>query len=241
MAGAIRVSNLYEMRAPGSWVVSTSVTAITKQALGRCGFVQSEAMTVPSGWSLWRAVPGAKPKEGYDWSAGADITGFSTSQLILAADVIDPAKPPTWSVDWLRDNTGGNVLGFAQGYFPDKTGGAWSARSGNPVAWDLRSTKKNYPNAVETRTLNPGERVSVQAFRTYLPPSDAAGFAVQDAQAGYGFTLATGATAKPVPLPTQVGRTITTLGAHGLTVAPGAVDADGLLVTGTGSAVTKLT
>lgn len=243
VAGGVRMSNLYEMRAPGAWMVSTTVTALTTQSLGQCGFIQSEALLTPSGGSLWRWLPGVNAIGGYDWHTGVNITTYATSQLVTSADLMDSAKPPTWMVEWARDSTGKDILGFAHGYIPDKADGSWAARVASAPSnyWDLRSSKKSYPTAMTSRSLDVGQRVSVQAWRTYLAPSETAGLAVQDAQAGYAFAKGSSVSARPTPIPSHLGRAITPLAEQGLTIAPGVVDADGLTVTGTGHAIAKLT
>ena len=125
---------------------------------------------------------------------------------------------------------------------PDKTDASQPNRAAaNPANyWDLRGTKKLYPTAVTSKALNEGARVSVEGFRSYLPPSTPDGFAVQDAAGAYGFARTTGATAKAVPLPNHVGRSVTILAAQGLATASAVVDGDGLVVTGTGSLIAKL-
>lgn len=242
VAGAIRVANLYEMRAPGTWLISSTVTALTPQFLYVCGFIQSEVLSTPASGSVWRWVLGVKPIGGLDWHAGVNLAAHTTNQYVYPADLLDATKPPTWMTEWARDSTGTDVLGFAHGYFPDKSAGSWASRV--PAAkhyWDLRSTKKSYPEAFTSKALAVGQRVSVQAWRAYLPPSRPNGLAVQDAQAAYAFARATTATARPVRLPKHVGQTITPLAEQGLAVAPGVVDVDGLTVTGSGAAVVKLT
>ena len=242
VAGAVRVANLYEMRAPGTWLVSTTITALLPQFLYVCGFVQSEQLTVPSGGSVWRWVPGVKPIGGLDWHAGVNLASLTTNQYVTTADLLDTSKPPTWMTEWARDSAGKDVLGFAHGYAPDKSDGSWTARvaSGATNFWDLRNSKKSYPTTFTSKALSAGQRVSVQAWRAYLPP-DARGVAVEDAQAAYAYAIGTSASARPTPMSQQVGRTITPLIEQGLTVAPGIVDADGLTVSGTGHAIAKLT
>lgn len=243
VTGAIRVSNTFELRAPGVWTISSVVTALTKQTLGACGFVQSEVMATPAGGSVWRWVPGVAAIGGFNWNSGVDLAGYAVTQNVTSADLMDAAKPPTWMVEWARLANGTNVLGFAHGYIPDKTDGSQAARVTAAPAyyWDLRATKKSYPNVISAKTLLPGERLSVESFRAYLDPAFPIGFAVQDAQAAYGFVRAASVTAQPAPLLQQIGRSVTPLIQQGLTINAAVVDAEGLAVTGTGAAVAKLT
>ena len=171
----------YQFTGEGRCLVTTSMTANRKMELGACGFVQSGAMA-RAGYSLWRRLPGVEPMNGYDLAAGADITNWTVSQVVNTSNLTDPTVPPQFTVDTLRDGGGGILVGFALGYVPDQGDGSTTRRltAAPNRLWDLRSTRKNYPNAINSEVIESGESLSVSAFRAYLSPEEVGGFSVTD-------------------------------------------------------------
>lgn len=245
--GVVRIANVYTFRGGGRCTVSSSLTALKPVALGNTGFLQSVALG-RAGHTTHRYMPGVKPKSGVDFSQFVDMTGYSANLVFGPADSIDISRPPSRYVDWLVNGSGQRVVGFTMGYISDKTNSKDSDRAQLAMSWDMRSTKKSYPNAIGGAMLNPGDSRGIEGFRNYLAPHPSGATnvnVVEDAQAAYVHLDFHGpGVAVPIPLPEQIGRSVAVLTTTGLTVANDTVDANGLTVTvpGTaGRAVVKLT
>lgn len=233
---SLRVVTTYTYRAGNSCVVSQTLKALKKLTFGSTGVVQSAAMT-GSGMTLKRYVPDVKPKGGYDLkSAPLDMSTYVGTQTYGLTDLIDPTKPPDRIVDWLYTGST-KVLGFALGYIPDKTSASDAARLAGGSTDFLLETLKNYPTALQTRTVNPGDYLSFEAYRHYLSPAKV-GVAtnvsvVEDSASVYVFLdYHTAAAAVSIPLSANlIGRPVTVVRAVGITLLNDVVDAEGVTIT----------
>lgn len=169
VAGAVRITNSFRFSANGRAQFSSTLLALARTELGNSGWLQSNGL-IRTGSSTVRYLPGVKPIGGFDFSLGVDLSTYAVSLLVTTADLLSAGIPPVFSLDRLV-TSGATVAGFAVGYLPYAPGvGASDARiaAASSNLWDLRSTDKSYPNAIGTRTLEPGERLTVEGFRTYL-------------------------------------------------------------------------
>lgn len=186
--GLVRVTNRYRFTAGGRVLVSTTLLELKPTGLGSCGGVQSAAAT--KGYGRRRYVPGVGVVGGFDWSAGVDVNAYATTTYIATTDAIGGV--PAFVVDVLDGADGNPSIGFAIGYLPRGVRGdeasRGEARATKAAArlFDLRSTKKLYPNV--TLAESPGwGRLSIEAFRSYLSPAQVATVLESRGRADTGF------------------------------------------------------
>lgn len=164
VAGAVRVESEWRVRAGMKMLGWVALTELSPTALGQTGFFQCEAMAIPA--EQTRYLPGVKPIGARDYSNGVPHAALTVSEFVTDADLHNPAVPPTVLLDWREDYQ----VGFIMAYEP------WTAaatsnqqRLTNTPSrlWDLRNTRKIYPNAI--MTLAPGwGRVEAHGYRAYV-------------------------------------------------------------------------
>lgn len=190
VAGAVRVEETYRYTAGGRCRISTALTELKPTTLGQCGFVQA-VIPVKPGQTVTRHIPGIDVVSGNNWGTGVDMTSYAVNTIITTAHLLTPGVPPAFSLD--RIHSGATTLaGYAMGYLPygdrstDVTNSADRIADSPTILWDLRSTKKNYPNALTSLAAGWG-RVTAESFRLYLSPAqtDAVIAAGPDARAAW--------------------------------------------------------
>lgn len=177
IGGAVRVTSTYRFTARGCRV-SIDLTEMLPTTLGQCGLVQAAALGDGATTFPKRYLPGVGTVSGFDWTAGVDLTSYSTDVVVATGDLVTTGRPPSVSVDVLP-NTGTATIGFALGYLH------WGARSDDATRasqrisraatklWDLRGTRKNYPTFTTAETAGWGH-LRGEAFRAYLNPTQVA-------------------------------------------------------------------
>lgn len=166
VAAAVRVESEWRIRDGLKMLGTVALTEVSPTNLGQTGFFQAEVMNTTT---QTRYLPGVKPIGGRDYSAGVAHTALTVSDTVTAADLHNPTVPPTVLLDW---HTGIN-LGFVMGYEPWTGATANSARLANSSSklWDLRNTRKIYPNAIMARTPGWG-RVEAKGYRGYVTAAE---------------------------------------------------------------------
>ena len=184
IAGCVLSTSTYRFLPGGLCRISIVYEELAPTELARCGGVQSEVMS-KAGATITRYLPGVGTVGGVNWSAGVPLGAYSTDVVILSTQIpsVTAQKVPAVSVDVMSES-GTPTVAFALGYLPYGTRGdesttgasrlaeATAGGPGNNVLWDMRGTKKNYPNFVNKRLPGWG-RQSVEAFFCYLTPSQA--------------------------------------------------------------------
>lgn len=167
VAAAVIVEAEWRIRDGLKMLGFVALTEIAKTVLGQTGFFQAEAMDIPA--QQFRYIPGVKPIGGRDYSAGVAHSALTVSDTVTAADLHNPAVPPTVLLDWRQDLG----IGFAMGYEPWRGATENSARIANASSklWDLRNTRKIYPNAIMARTPGWG-RVEANGYRAYITAAE---------------------------------------------------------------------
>lgn len=159
----VGVETEWEFHPGGKVRHRTSLREISPTRLGNCGFMQ--AVALPG--DVTRYLPGVGVIGGQVWDSGVSLESLTSNLKVTSADLLD-SVPPTMAVDVRSD------LALAIGLTP------WEGESESTKhldaspenLWDLRSTKKIYPNI--TGTLMPGwGRISVEGIRAYLTPDEA--------------------------------------------------------------------
>lgn len=167
VAAAVRVESEWRIRAGLKMLCYVALTEVARTALGQTGFFQTEAMNTPA--EQTRFIPGVKAIGGRDYSAGVAHSALTVSENVTAADLHNPAVPPTVLLDWRQDIG----VGFALGYEPWTGATSNAARLANSSTklWDLRDTRKIYPNAI--LALAPGwGRVEARGYRAYVTAAE---------------------------------------------------------------------
>ena len=170
--GVVKISVNYSFTNNCKCLVSYSIRALNKVTLNACGFIQSAPINV-SGMTLKRYLNGVKAKSGYDFSKIVDMTSYNANLNFTSSDFINTNKPPNRVVDWLFDGVN-KKYGYTVGYIVDKTNSSDAKRMaqiGNNIFWDMRSTKKIYPNALMGLNLNAGDYYTFECYRNYLSPN----------------------------------------------------------------------
>lgn len=166
--GAVRFEAEWRIRAGLKISARFALTELVPTALASTGFDQVEAMNIPA--QQTRYIPGVKAIDGRDWSAGVAHSAITTNQLVTITDLHAPSVPPTTLLDWRADL----AIGFALGYEPWEpvaTSNAQRIEEAPTNLWDIRSTRKIYPNAITA--LEPGwGRVEARARRAYLTAAE---------------------------------------------------------------------
>lgn len=167
VAAAVRVESEWRIRDGLKMLGFVALTEVSPTNLGQTGFFQAEAMSTPASQTRW--VPGVKAIGGRDYSAGVAHSALTVSDTVTAADLHNPSVPPTVLVDWRSDIN----IGFAMGYEPWHGATENSARLANASSklWDLRNTRKIYPNAIMARTPGWG-RVEANGYRAYITAAE---------------------------------------------------------------------
>ena len=169
--GVVKISNTFTYTNGLKCTTSHALTALKKQSFLQCGFLQSVAINPLSGHTRKRFMPNVLPKSGFNFASGVDLDTYATSLLFTDADYVTPTIPPNHYIDWLYDGFGNKAYGFTMGYIVDKTNSKNSDRLANTVnGWDMRNSKKSYPNAIEGITLQAGQRLNFEGFRNYVSP-----------------------------------------------------------------------
>lgn len=170
--GVVRLGITYTFREGGKCVIHHNFRALKKLSILNCGFIQSVAMSL-SGHTLYQYLPNVLPKGGYDFRNLVDMTNYSTDLIFYPSDYENPTIPPHRFVSWLKNtSTSAKKVGFTMGYIIDKSDSSHTDRLANTTqGWDLRNTKKNYPIAMNGKTLNPGEYFNFICYRNYLSPN----------------------------------------------------------------------
>lgn len=172
--GVLNLSNSYEFGESLKCTTSHGLRALKNATLGRCGLLQSVAIDL-SGYVGIRYMPGVSSKDGYDYADGVNHADIDSTVIFNHSDNITEGEPPNHVVDWLYEN-GKRKYGFTIGYIPDKTNSKNADRLNAYTTWDMRSTKKIYPVAVENKTLADGDYLNFQGYRNYLVDEEAKGF-----------------------------------------------------------------
>lgn len=166
----LRIS--YEFVKGANCTIHHNLYAYKKLNLGNCGFLQSGVMSA-SGFASHQYLPNVKPKGGYDFKGLVDLTPYNANLVFVPTDYLDPLIPPHRYVTWLMSG-GVKKAGFTMGYIPDMADSSNIKRLTNTDgAWDLRSTKKNYPVALNGITVNSGDYFNFIGYRNYLSPTNA--------------------------------------------------------------------
>ncbi|MEW2459803.1 hypothetical protein [Microbacterium sp. K41] len=167
VAAAVRVESEWRIRNGLKMIGYVALTEVSPTRLGQTGFFQAEAMSTPAQQTRW--LPGVKAIGGRDYSAGVAHSALTVSDTVTAADLYNPNVPPTVLLDWRQDLG----VGFAMAYDPWTGASANTARLANASSklWDLRNTRKIYPNAIVD--LAPGwGRVEARGYRAYLTATE---------------------------------------------------------------------
>jgi hypothetical protein len=176
-----RVSNTYRITA-GQVVVAQRVVVVEKMALSM-GVTQAAALQPISGGSRRQFMPGVGTIAGVNWSTVADLAGMSGSANIVPANYTNPLLPPASMTQWVHNAGGVAQYGLTIGVLPVLDGHPTQRLKHTTFqAWFIANgTKKNYPQIVYGRLVNPGESVAGTAYRRYLtPPADATEVTVSD-------------------------------------------------------------
>ena len=165
--GLVRLGNVYKYTKGLKCTTSHSMLALKKFRTGQCGFLQAIQIFL-SGHSQVRYIPGIT-YPGLDFEAGLNLTNLTSNILIKPEHLNNASIPPSHYTDWLIDGSGNKKYGFTMGYIVDKTNSKNSDRVSNTSNyWDLRTTKKSYPIAIENKTLEAGDYLNFMGFRNYL-------------------------------------------------------------------------
>uniref|UniRef100_UPI00359FEC17 hypothetical protein n=3 Tax=Jeotgalibaca porci TaxID=1868793 RepID=UPI00359FEC17 len=231
IAGIVKISNTYTFRKGLKCTTSHSLLALKNVNLGRCGFLQSFPMSV-SGHTVKRFMPNVKAKSGYDFANGVDLSTYSADLVFSQEDNIVPEIPASYTVDWLYNQSGSKTIGFAMGYIVDKTNSKNSDRIANTSnTWDMRSTTKNYPIAIEGLSLEKDDYLNFQGFRNYVHP-ERPFVEVEDNSSTYLYTLLdTGV--HTYDLSNNIGDSLKSIQNDGELILNDTVDASGVVVKST--------
>jgi hypothetical protein len=247
ISGVVKLSINYTFSKGCNCLISHSIKALKKVALGACGFLQSVALGL-SGHTLKRYMPNVLAKSGIDFKNIADMTSYSTTLQFSNGDLINPSKPPNRYSDWLFDGSNNKKYGFSMGYVTDKTNSKDADRLSqvNGYYWDMRSTKKSYPTAILNQTLNAGDYKTFLGYRSYLTPTVATNVnVVKDKKDAYVFIdYHQNVNGGNVKLNDFIGKTITVVDSENYTLLNDVVDADGVtfnISNNYGYAILKLT
>ena len=240
----VEIKNIYTFTKGLKASTSHSLTAMKPVSLGRCGFLQSVALSL-SGHKTVRTMP-AVSVGGFTFDVGQDLTNYNSNLIIEDSNLKDSTIPPAYYTDWLVDSVNNRKYGFSMGYIADKTNSKNSDRLKNsPNYWDLRSTRKSYPIAVEGISLEAGDYLSFSGFRQYLTPesNDVNNFIVRDNRDAYVYADYLNAqTHVEVSSVKDIGKKIEVLQSENYTSVNDIVDASGVVykTTGAGGAIVKL-
>ncbi|QOC92747.1 hypothetical protein [Micromonospora craniellae] len=169
-----RIDNVYRWSTDGL-LVSQTVTALDRFALN-AGVTQCSALTVPTGASRRQFMPNVGVAGSLNWSTWAKLDTLTALTDITPAALREPLTPAGSMTQWVVDADGAQKWGIAVGLLPFDDGRpSTRARHTTAKCWFVSSSlKKNYPQLVWGRTLEPGESVTGTAYRRYLaPPSTA--------------------------------------------------------------------
>ncbi|BCJ57435.1 hypothetical protein [Micromonospora endophytica] len=169
-----RIDNLYRWGRAGLLVAQT-VTALDRFALNT-GVTQCSALTVPTGGSRRQFMPNVGVAGTLNWSTWAKLDTLPALTDITPAALRDPLTPAASMTQWVVDAGGAQKWGIAVGLLPFDDGQPVTrARHTTTKCWFISSSlKKNYPQLVWGRILEPGDSVTGTAYRRYLaPPSTA--------------------------------------------------------------------
>lgn len=141
----------------------TALWEISPTTLGNTGFLQ--AIALPG--DVTRYLPGVGVVGGLNWDSGVNLTNLTSNLKVTAGDLLD-GRPPTVAVDIRSD------LGMAIALTPWEGASESSTHLASTPAnlFDLRSTKKMYPNVIGS--IPPGwGRITATGIRAYLTPTEA--------------------------------------------------------------------
>lgn len=141
----------------------TALWEISPTTLGNIGFMQ--AIALPG--DVTRYLPGVGVVGGLNWDTGVDLSLLTSNLKVNAGDLLD-GRPPTMAVDIRSD------LGMAIALTPWEGASESSTHLASTPAnlFDLRSTKKMYPNIIGS--IPPGwGRITATGIRAYLTPTEA--------------------------------------------------------------------
>ena len=235
--GILEISNTFIYRDKLKCTTSHSVRSLKKCRIGASGFLQSVKLSL-AGHTTMRYLPGVLPKSGVDFSAGVDLATHNTTINYLNADLKEPTKPPAFYVDWLLN---GDIkkYGFSMGYIVDKTNSKSSDRLTNCIKyWDMRSTGKSYPTAIDGKVLNPGDYMNFMGFRNYLSPDESLNV-VEDSKSLYAYALTESSGLIDKKLDDHIGETATKLQGE-LTLLSDTIDTNGISLNGVGSGIFRI-
>jgi len=166
--GIVQISNTFTFTKGLKNTTSHGLKALKNVLLAKCGFLQAVPINL-SGHTRKRFMPNVKIKSGFDFETGVNLDTYSTNLVFANSDNKKVGVPPNHVIDWLYDSSGNKKYGFTIGYIPDKTNSKNSDRTANtPNTWDMRSTKKLYPIAVEGKLLLAGDYMNFEGYRNYL-------------------------------------------------------------------------
>lgn len=251
VGGTVRLSINYVFTAKGAIVVHHNLRALNKITIQECGFIQAILMSL-TGYKVYKYIPNVLPKSGIDFKTPVDMSAYSTTVLLGSSDYIDAGIPANRVIDWLTNSTSGiKKVGFTMGYIPDKTDSDYASRLSNASAqgWEVRNTKKTYPVAMRSLTLNAGDYKNFICYRNYLSPewlTNSTGFhIVKDKKDTYVFIdYHTNLSFANIKLDAYVGKSITVFEkSSDFTVHNDVVDSDGITFSVTnnyGYAILKL-
>jgi hypothetical protein len=233
--GIVKISNTFTFTKGCKCTVASSIKALKKVFLGVSGLLQSVGLDAAS-HTLKRYMPNVLPKSGVDFKNIHDMSSYSQNNFYYLEDLTDQTKPPNRYVDWLYSGVN-KVVGFTMGYIIDKTNSKNSDRlsaqitgGSNKYYWDMRSTKKSYPTAVSSVTLEVGQYLSFMGYRNYIAPTEATNInIVDDAKDTYIYIdYHQSVTGKNIELTKHIGKTVTILDSENFTLLNNVVDSEGV-------------
>lgn len=178
IAGCVLVSNTFRWNGSGRCRVTTTYDELTPTTLGQAGVgvgaVQALNLSA-SGKTTKRYVPGMGTVNGHDWSAGIDLTSYSSDDTLDAASARVAGRIPAFHLDTL-DTSGTLLCGFACGFLPFGSRSDTASRSAQRAShassalWFLKGTKKAYPYFTTSEAAGWGH-LQMDAYRIYLSPS----------------------------------------------------------------------
>ena len=168
VAGVAEIGNSYTFTKGLDCTTSHTLRALKRFDTKRSGFLQS----APLDGNVKRTMTGIDVA-GFNFAIGVDLSTYNSNLLIEDSQLKQVGIPPSHYTDWQMDDTGKRKYGFSLGYIVDKTNSKNTDRVANTdVYWDLRSTKKSYPVAINEMSLNVGDYLSFAGFRQYLLPKN---------------------------------------------------------------------
>lgn len=160
---AVRVVTAYEFYGFGNCKISTTLAFLKDKRITTIGFLQS----VPIIGDVTRYIPGLKPFDGFDFSAGVNLADYNINYNVETKDLLEFGKPPLF----YRDSS--EMVDYSMGYLPVELAKDDTRLQKTSTFWDLRGTKKSYPVALNWKSnpIQAGTVFQLTGFRAYKPSS----------------------------------------------------------------------